>query len=105
AGAAERLGRAAVDARQGRPRLGRRPLPARSDPARRRRTQAGRDVQPAQPAAARRFRAHPQRRMTAAPRNAPKNAVVILLDSLNRHMLGAYGGTEFGTPTPPRLPS
>lgn len=28
----------------------------------------------------------------------PKNAVVILLDSLNRHMLGAYGGTEFETP-------
>ncbi|MBI1261766.1 MAG: sulfatase-like hydrolase/transferase [Rhizobiales bacterium] len=28
----------------------------------------------------------------------PKNAVVILLDSLNRHMLGAYGGDEFATP-------
>ena len=28
----------------------------------------------------------------------PANAVVILLDSLNRHMLGAYGGTEFATP-------
>jgi arylsulfatase A-like enzyme len=28
----------------------------------------------------------------------PKNAIVILLDSLNRHMLGAYGGTEFETP-------
>lgn len=28
----------------------------------------------------------------------PKNAVVILLDSLNRHMLGSYGGTEFATP-------
>jgi arylsulfatase A-like enzyme len=28
----------------------------------------------------------------------PKNAVVILLDSLNRHMLGAYGGREFATP-------
>jgi len=28
----------------------------------------------------------------------PRNAVVILLDSLNRHMLGAYGGTEFATP-------
>ena len=25
--------------------------------------------------------------------HGPKNAVVILLDSLNRHMLGAYGGT------------
>ena len=28
----------------------------------------------------------------------PNNAIVILLDSLNRHMLGAYGGTEFDTP-------
>jgi arylsulfatase A-like enzyme len=29
---------------------------------------------------------------------APQNVVVVLLDSLNRHMLGAYGGTEFATP-------
>jgi arylsulfatase A-like enzyme len=28
----------------------------------------------------------------------PKNAIVILLDSLNRHMIGAYGGREFETP-------
>jgi arylsulfatase A-like enzyme len=28
----------------------------------------------------------------------PRNAIVILLDSLNRHMLGAYGGAEFATP-------
>ena len=28
----------------------------------------------------------------------PKNAIVVLLDSLNRHMLGAYGGDEFATP-------
>jgi arylsulfatase A-like enzyme len=28
----------------------------------------------------------------------PQNVVVVLLDSLNRHMLGAYGGTEFSTP-------
>ncbi len=28
----------------------------------------------------------------------PTNAIVILLDSLNRHMLGAYGGREFETP-------
>jgi len=27
-----------------------------------------------------------------------RNAVVVLFDSLNRHMLGAYGGTEFETP-------
>jgi arylsulfatase A-like enzyme len=39
------------------------------------------------------------------PDTAPiaKNAVVILLDSLNRHMLGAYGGTEFRTPNLDRL--
>jgi hypothetical protein len=28
----------------------------------------------------------------------PKNLVVVLLDSLNRHMLEAYGGREFATP-------
>jgi len=28
----------------------------------------------------------------------PRNAIVVLLDSLNRHMLGAYGGREFETP-------
>ena len=28
----------------------------------------------------------------------PANVVVVLLDSLNRHMLGAYGSTEFATP-------
>ncbi len=28
----------------------------------------------------------------------PRNAVVILLDSLNRHLLGCYGGREFDTP-------
>lgn len=28
----------------------------------------------------------------------PKNVIVVLLDSLNRHMLGAYGGREFETP-------
>jgi arylsulfatase A-like enzyme len=30
--------------------------------------------------------------------SAPRHAVVILLDSLNRHMIGAYGGAEFHTP-------
>jgi hypothetical protein len=35
--------------------------------------------------------------MTAAPRRMPRGMVVILLDSLNRHMLGACGGTEFDT--------
>ncbi|HYB91691.1 MAG TPA: sulfatase [Candidatus Binataceae bacterium] len=33
-----------------------------------------------------------------APVQSPKNAIVILLDSLNRHMLGAYGAREFATP-------
>jgi arylsulfatase A-like enzyme len=28
----------------------------------------------------------------------PTNVCVVLLDSLNRHMLGSYGGTEFDTP-------
>jgi arylsulfatase A-like enzyme len=28
----------------------------------------------------------------------PRNVIVVLLDSLNRHMLGAYGGREFETP-------
>ncbi len=30
--------------------------------------------------------------------SSPRNAIVILLDSLNRHMLGAYGSREFDTP-------
>jgi arylsulfatase A-like enzyme len=29
---------------------------------------------------------------------APANVIVVLMDSLNRHMVGAYGGTEFATP-------
>ncbi len=33
----------------------------------------------------------------------PKKVVVVLLDSLNRHMLGCYGGTEFATPNIDRL--
>ena len=35
----------------------------------------------------------------------PKNAIVVLLDSLNRHMLGAYGGSEFDTPNIDRFAS
>jgi arylsulfatase A-like enzyme len=34
-----------------------------------------------------------------------RNAIVILLDSLNRHMLGAYGGGEFETPNLDRFAS
>ena len=33
----------------------------------------------------------------------PTRAIVILLDSLNRHLLGAYGGAEFTTPNLDRL--
>ena len=36
--------------------------------------------------------------MAATQTTPPTNAVVVLLDSLNRHMLGAYGGDEFETP-------
>ena len=32
------------------------------------------------------------------PRALPRNVVVVLLDSLNRHLLGAYGSDEFDTP-------
>jgi len=32
------------------------------------------------------------------PASRPKSAVVVLLDSLNRHLLGCYGGGEFDTP-------
>ncbi len=39
--------------------------------------------------------------MTSPP--FAKNAIVILLDSLNRHMLGSYGGREFETPNLDRL--
>lgn len=35
---------------------------------------------------------------TPSPANRPRNAVVVLLDSLNRHMLGCYGADEFETP-------
>lgn len=34
----------------------------------------------------------------STPGQMPRNVVVVLLDSLNRHMLRAYGGTEFETP-------
>ena len=33
----------------------------------------------------------------------PTNVCVVLLDSLNRHHLGAYGGTEFATPNLDRI--
>ena len=36
--------------------------------------------------------------MTGPVTEGPRNLVVVLLDSLNRHHLGAYGGTEFDTP-------
>lgn len=37
--------------------------------------------------------------------SSPKNVVVVLLDSLNRHMLGSYGSTEFDTPNLDRFAS
>src|SRR5499425_1784977 len=37
------------------------------------------------------------------PGATPSRAVVLLLDSLNRHLLGAYGGREFATPNLDRL--
>ena len=39
----------------------------------------------------------------ATQSHAPRNAVVILLDSLNRHLLGAYGSDEFATPNLDRM--
>ena len=41
----------------------------------------------------------------APSRRTPKRAIVLLLDSLNRHMLGAYGGREFATPSLDRFAS
>ncbi len=41
--------------------------------------------------------------MEASPRGAPRNAVVLLLDSLNRHLIGPYGSSEFDTPNLDRL--
>ncbi|MGQ0833081.1 MAG: sulfatase [Microthrixaceae bacterium] len=35
--------------------------------------------------------------------DAPRDVVVVLLDSLNRHLLGCYGGAEFDTPNLDRL--
>jgi arylsulfatase A-like enzyme len=35
--------------------------------------------------------------------NPIRNVVLVLLDSLNRHMLGCYGGREFATPNVDRL--
>jgi arylsulfatase A-like enzyme len=37
------------------------------------------------------------------PRDVPRDVVVVLLDSLNRHLLGCYGGEEFDTPNLDRL--
>lgn len=40
---------------------------------------------------------------TDQPAAPPQNAIVILLDSLNRHLLGAYGSAEFDAPNIDRL--
>lgn len=42
--------------------------------------------------------ANNQGKSDGAHQGAVQNAIVILLDSLNRHMIGAYGGSEFETP-------
>lgn len=39
-----------------------------------------------------------QKNSGPGPRVKPKKAVVVLMDSLNRHMLSCYGGKEFATP-------
>ena len=39
-----------------------------------------------------------KRHVTEQRLDKPDNVVVVLMDSLNRHLLGAYGGTEFETP-------
>ena len=41
--------------------------------------------------------------MISCATQQPKNVIVLLLDSLNRHDLGAYGGTSFDTPNIDRL--
>jgi len=41
--------------------------------------------------------------LEAAAPGRPTRAVVVLLDSLNRHLIGAYGGREFETPNLDRL--
>jgi arylsulfatase A-like enzyme len=45
------------------------------------------------------------RRQVRGAARSPRNAVVVLLDSLNRHLLGCYGGTEFDTPNLDRFAS
>jgi len=42
--------------------------------------------------------AEPMDPSRAEPTTGPDNVVVVLLDSLNRHLLGSYGGDEFTTP-------
>jgi len=40
----------------------------------------------------------PKRDRHTLPGGMPANVILVLLDSLNRHMVGAYGGEEFATP-------
>lgn len=40
----------------------------------------------------------PKKTQEKQPNEKPKKVIVVLLDSLNRHLLGCYGGTEFETP-------
>ena len=50
-------------------------------------------------------RAVGNRRAQPVVSELPSSAVVLLLDSLNRHLIGPYGGTEFETPNLDRLAS
>ncbi len=41
---------------------------------------------------------NPRNAANTGPNAGPSNVIVVLLDSLNRHLLGAYGSAEFDTP-------
>src|SRR6218665_195072 len=74
------------------------PLPACASTLRGRGAAAARDRARQQRCVPLSGRACTMNQNPAASLTRPRNAVVILLDSLNRHLLGAYGATEFETP-------
>src|SRR5262249_29594524 len=53
---------------------------------------------PVMPGTSRGWHARPMPELLPDPSTTPRNMVVVLLDSLNRHLLGCYGGDEFETP-------
>src|SRR5262249_9140533 len=107
AGSAQRLGQAHLDSEQGGAHLAGPAIDEGQAVGRRSGAAPWRDVHPAWPLGPRGLRPPDMGRHlsdsptvpNAIPQNAPRNVIVVLLDSLNRHMLGAYGGTEFETPT------